>query len=66
MRKLRLSEVKYCVEWGDCVQFRSPRLSFSGQFYWEGKRIREKGNVPTLTLKAQAAEQKTGFLFTLT
>lgn len=35
IRKLRLSEVKYCVEWWDCVQLHSPCWSFSGQFYWE-------------------------------
>ena len=35
MRKLRLSEVKHCVEWWDCVQHHSPCLSFSGWFYWE-------------------------------
>ena len=43
--------------------FPGPPFFLSGQFYWEGEWLREKGNVPTLTVKAQAAEQKTGFLF---
>lgn len=30
-------------------------------FFWEGEWLRERGNVPALTVKAQAAEQKTGF-----